>query len=464
MKGPLPVVSIALCAGIAIAAATRLGFVPMYLAAACLCLAACVTLERPLAFDIFLVLLALCAGCLLYRNSTTLPGTHLSRLGISGHCLLQGVVAKEAGDTLFVLESARVYYRGIPRRCCGRVLVRLKEKREFLPGDSLEIYGTLRTDRPGYAHSGYARYLANRGIHCTFRAGRIVSYAGRWGPAYALQRLSIRIKKRLQQGLYAQASAMTAGILAAVVLGDKKGVPPAVYRAMAKNGTVHILVVSGFNVGIVAGLVMLVLKLLRLKRAIRCVLAVPLLICYCLVTGASEPVVRATVMALVFLLSYIFRRESDVYVSLSLAALVIVVAHPGQLFDVGFQLSFASVISIVCLYPRFNALLRLDCLRCRPVRYLLAASLVSLSAWLGTAALVARYFRFVSWTAVLANLCIVPLASFLTLSGFALIFISLAAPALAPAFAACCESAVMLLLFLNGLFLRLPFACLSLPP
>jgi hypothetical protein len=65
---------------------------------------------------------------------------------------------------------------------------------------------------------------------------------------------------------------------------------------------------------------------------------------------------------------------------------------------------------------------------------------------------------------VLANLCIVPLASFLTLSGFALIFISLAAPALAPAFAACCESAVMLLLFLNGLFLRLPFACLSLPP
>jgi predicted membrane metal-binding protein len=60
-----------------------------------------------------------------------------------------------------------------------------------------------------------------------------------------LQRLSIRIKKRLQQGLYAQASAMTAGILAAVVLGDKKGVPPAVYRAMAKNGTVHILVVSG---------------------------------------------------------------------------------------------------------------------------------------------------------------------------------------------------------------------------
>jgi competence protein ComEC len=113
--------------------------------------------------------------------------------------------------------------------------------------------------------------------------------------------------------------------------------------------------VSGFNVGIVTFIIILLLKLIRLPRKVRLACAIILLILYCLVTGASTPVVRATVMAGVFLLAYLFKREPDIYNSLFLAAIFILAFNPRQLFDIGFQLSFASVFSIIYIYPKIKS-------------------------------------------------------------------------------------------------------------
>lgn len=221
---------------------------------------------------------------------------------------------------------------------------------------------------------------------------------------------------------------------------------------------------SGFHVGIVTFIIILFLKLIRAPRKIRLLLLIPLIMFYCLITGASTPVVRATIMAVIFSLAYLVKREADIYNSLSAAAIIILGINPKQLFDIGFQLSFTSVISIVYLYPRIKGFLRVDSLKIRWIRFILNSALVSFSAWLGTLGFIACYFRIFSPVTVLANLFIVPLASLITLCGFSLVFISLICPPLAKFFAYTNELIVMLLLSVNSFLIKLPAAYIYLPP
>ncbi len=175
-------------------------------------------------------------------------------------------------------------------------------------------------------------------------------------------------------------------------------------------------------------------------------------------TGASTPVLRATVMAIVLMSAYLVKREADIYNSCAVALIFILVINPRQLFDIGFQLSFVSVISIVYLYPKLKSFLSPSVLKIKYIRFLVEGCLVSLSAWLGTMSLIAYYFRIVSPVTVLANMIIVPLASLITLCGFSLIVMEFICPILAPFFAYSSEFAVALLLNINAILIKLPGA------
>jgi len=78
---------------------------------------------------------------------------------------------------------------------------------------------------------------------------------------------------------------------------------------------------------------------MRLPRRLVVFISIPLLIIYCLATGASTPVVRATVMAIMFITAFLLKREPDIYNSCGLAALFILGINPQQFFNIGFQLS-----------------------------------------------------------------------------------------------------------------------------
>ncbi len=220
--------------------------------------------------------------------------------------------------------------------------------------------------------------------------------------------------------------------------------------------------VSGFNVGIVIFIIVSVLKLIRIPRKSRYIIAIPLLILYCFVTGSSTPVVRSTIMAIVFMLGALLRREPDIYNSCALAAIFILLINPRQIFDIGFQLSFSSVISIVYLYPRIKSLLRLEGFRIKPFKFIIEGIIVSLSAWIGTMGFVAYYFKIFSPVTVLANLFIVPLATWITLCGFSLVIAGSVFLPLTQLFSHTAELAVALLVRLSYLLVKLPGAYFSL--
>ncbi len=379
-------------------------------------------------------------------------------------CLVKGRIISDPqpneAKTSFLFSVQSIQTKNKAFECQGNMLVTVLEKNNLDYGEELILQGKVYR---AFGKGGYAAYLDKQGIRL------LMSVPAETGitvlnknSGFILKRFSFFIKDKIQKQLYNLLSPLSAGITDAMLVGNKKNIPFIVYKSMMKTGTVHILVVSGFNVAIVAVLADMILKILRLKRRLRIVLIIAVLLVYCFITGASNPVVRATVMATVFLTALFIKREADIYNSLGLAAIFILLINPRQLFDIGFQLSFVSVLAIVFLYPLMKERLYLDKINFKPVRIIMEGFLVSLAAWLGTTGLIFYYFRSISPVAMLANIFIVPLASFITLNGFALAVLGSLNPYLARCFVPASELAVAILLGLNAAFLKIPYAYLSL--
>lgn len=201
--------------------------------------------------------------------------------------------------------------------------------------------------------------------------------------------------------------------LKGVILGYRAELAEDLKSAFLATGTVHILAVSGGNVALIALVALVIAGLARLRRRLAFAAAVVAVLFYAWVTGSSPSVVRASIMAIVVLTAGVTGRRADVFQSLGVAAVLLLVLDPRALFDVGFQLSFLSVLAIVIgsplLEPWLNRLPEefRDHDVVRAVVQLLA---VSAAAQVGTLPLTMSIFGQVSLVSVVANLAVVPLS------------------------------------------------------
>lgn len=144
-------------------------------------------------------------------------------------------------------------------------------------------------------------------------------------------------------------SSETAGVLDAVLLGNRHKVSRAVADRFRESGTFHVLVIAGLHISFIAGLLFLLMKRITRNRVIQFVCLVAMLFGYSLAVGAQTPVLRAAlVFAFGLFAPLVWRRANSLNV-IAAAALVLLVWRPSDLFDPSFQLTFLSVISIVTL-------------------------------------------------------------------------------------------------------------------
>jgi competence protein ComEC len=201
--------------------------------------------------------------------------------------------------------------------------------------------------------------------------------------------------------------------LKGILVGVRSGISRETREAFVNAGVAHILAVSGSNVAVIALTLYVLFGALRVPRCVLEAIVAAGLLFYMLLTGSQPPVVRATIMALVFLFGRMFEHRVNTLNSLGLAGVIILFIDPRQLFDVGFQLSFGAVFSIILLYPKANR-----CISSLPLHgpigrglaWILRLSALSLVASLGTLPLTASYFEKVSVIGLLANIVVVPAA------------------------------------------------------
>lgn len=224
----------------------------------------------------------------------------------------------------------------------------------------------------------------------------------------------------------------TAGVLRALMLGYRSDLDPDLHALFVSTGTLHIFAISGSHIVILAGLVLVALRALRVPRMWWSAAIVPLLAGFTLATGAEASAVRACIMASVYWVAPLFGRRPDALSSLAFSALLILGVDPGQLSEAGFVFSFAVVLGLIVLNPlldrRLRPLWEVDPLRIQPERPALVAlrtvgrhfaGIVSLTlvAWVVSTPITACWFGRFTFSALPANLVIVPLTALAMLSG-----------------------------------------------
>jgi len=476
MKRPLTWLVLSFCLGISAAgisgipflAAYGFGYIESQTIALSAYLAACIffllgifLFRKPLWFNLSLFCCIFFLGVSTLRNCSTFPKCHVYNYlsyGKENIYTVKGIVIDQpqikANKAVFPFKIRQIYFNRLARYACGEIRVYANTKKQLRYGDELLLTGSFW--RRKYQHHKNTR---NQDILPVLQVkSPLYTIKLNENKGFFLKRLALRIKEKIEETIFKRLSPVPAAIVDAMILGERKHIPVLVYNSMIKSGTVHILVVSGFNVGIVLFIIMLALKFIRLNRTLRIYAAFPLLVIYCLATGASTPVLRATIMAAVFMSAFLLKREPDIYNSCATAAMIILAGDPRKLFDIGSQLSFATVLSIIFLYPRIKLFLGSESLRPKYVKFLLNTLVVSLCAWLGTLGLVAFYFGTFSPVTVLANLFIAPQAVLLTLCGFSFIAAAFICPPAAYLFAHACELLVVVLIKTNALLIKLPGA------
>ena len=281
----------------------------------------------------------------------------------------------------------------------GLILVRVSScNLKFKYGDKVQIFGKL--SRPYWDGNigtfNYKKYLERHHIHGVMKIKDaenikiIVRNKGNFIISKALALKNV-IKTINKQSLPDPQSAMLNGIL----LGMRENIPKQIFDMFKKSGVVHILAVSGLHVGLILFMFWGFLKLCRTPRKVAAFILILLITLYCMVTGMRDPIFRTTIMALAVLTAIIIDRESNLYISMSLACLILLLINPYSLFDVGFQLSFIATLGIICLTP-----VLLERIKLRP-RFLSVAISVSLSAQISVIPIVAYYFNYLSLWSVL---------------------------------------------------------------
>lgn len=190
----------------------------------------------------------------------------------------------------------------------------------------------------------------------------------------------------------------------ALLLGDSHLIDKVTREEFSAAGIAHVLALSGLHVGIIALLISCLLFPLDYvgRKKLRLAITLSAIILFAVFTGLSPSVVRATVMTGFVFASLIFYRRSVSLNALAMAALVILMFKPSDLFNAGFQLSFITVGSLLLFAPLPEQL----CSGKRPLDYLTTTAITSLVAMLSTIALNAHYFHTISLMAVLANVLV----------------------------------------------------------
>ena len=229
------------------------------------------------------------------------------------------------------------------------------------------------------------------------------------GPAPGVNAWMLRTNAHLRDRIYESKLNSTASVmLCAMLLGDSSAIDTETREIYSSSGLAHILALSGLHVGLIIMVISCMFWPLYvgLHNRTRLILVMLALWGYVWLTGFSPSVTRAAVMGTVYMLSRLFERESFPLNSLFLAAIIILLIQPNDLFSISFQLSFAAVGGIILFFPLLDGFDRWE----QPRLWKLASyPALSISAMILTGPLAACYFNSFPIMFLLANILVVPL-------------------------------------------------------
>ncbi len=325
-----------------------------------------------------------------------------------------GIVVKEPdvrSDHQKLTIDARQGIENASVRLEGKVLVKTELYPPYQYGDYLDITCTIQKPEPlefeteaGVRVFEYDKYLARYNIYSVCYRPHIAVIGRGYGNVLLAGLLSVKTK--FTGAIQKVLAEPHASFLGGLVLGAKKSIPDDLMENFNRTGTTHIVALSGYNITIIAILVLNLCKHFWISRRGAFWVSLFAITFFVLITGAQASVVRAGIMGMLVLLATQLGRMSRITNTLALAAFVMVLVNPKVLvFDAGFQLSFLATMGLVYLSPILERGLKKI-----PNIFELRMNLVAtMSATIATLPLILFQFGRLSTVALLVNMLILPL-------------------------------------------------------
>lgn len=301
--------------------------------------------------------------------------------------------------------------------------------RSFETGRRIRFPARLRKIY-GFANPGvfnYQRYMNARNVwvDAFLKTPRLITYV--YDPE-ASPSLMDDLRAKLSKFIDRTTGRPARGLFKALYLGSQDELDEEMRSIFRKSGLAHLLAISGLHIGVIALFSFRFFKwllLLRPRLALRFdvirisyILSLFPVLFYAVLAGGRPATTRAAIMVAIFIFAIIIQRSKDPLTALAAAAWAITACQPGIVFSASFQLSFAAAGAIILLAPEFPAspFRRFKDVSDSPrstgaIQRLWGLTIVTLSATIGTAPLVAWHFQKIALFSLPANLIITPIVS-----------------------------------------------------
>ncbi len=293
-----------------------------------------------------LTLLALGAGLFWYGFNSALPANISfleSRVG--ERVVLEGIVVDEPDErenyTRYIFKESESEVK---------ILVTAKRYPVFNYGDKIKIKGVLKKPSSGEDFDWRA-YLAKDDIYFEVFYPSI-NFISAGQASYIKQKL-LEFKYSILSNISKVVPEPHSALLGGLTFGAKQSMTKDLLESFRKTGIIHIVVLSGYNITIVADTIMRVLSFLPFVFSIS--FGALGIIIFAIMAGASATVVRASLMALLVLLARATGRIYEITIALFVAGFFMILHNPKIIrFDASFQLSFLATMSLIYIAPILN--------------------------------------------------------------------------------------------------------------
>ncbi|MBI1883014.1 MAG: ComEC/Rec2 family competence protein [Chlamydiae bacterium] len=449
MKRPLFYLSLFLASGIFIAHFLPFKFSWFFACVFLLGLACLFFVQKEKTAHLLLYALFFFLGATLYDLRTFFPSQcRVDQIEfLNGEIFLRGEIQRSVemgGRKNAIIQAAQVKdLENQWKDVTGSVLVRLPEKIKentmYSLCDSTLSGKVIRTPFSNASNSsGFDEWLKANGISLVVEVSDPKDIQVQEGlRLHGVKRLLTSLRNwgadHLTRGLPADSS--LSHLLLAMFLGIRENLGTEVKNAFLYTNTVHILSISGLHLGMILAMVLFGVGLFPVSKRWASGIALFIIWIYALLTGMEPPIVRSAIMASFFLVGRLARMKTDLANALGGAALLMLIVNPLSLLDIGFQLSFLCMLSLVFLTPKVEKdfepihgiffktplvfLSSWEKNLSRGFNMFIKILSGSCAVWIGVLPLIAYHFQIFSPVTVLANVIAVPWTSMIMTLGFA---------------------------------------------
>ena len=426
---------------------------------------------------LFILLATVFLGISLYSvNDSEYEKNSLLKLNYPSYADFYGTLYKSPSpgqdrDYLFIKVS-KVLYQNKEEKINGNLrigILRSQEASHFdlFTGDKIKISARLLPSRDfrNFNPPSLKRYLRAQNLHNrAFSKSPLLLEKVEPGKTISFLRFISVLRQKLENKFEIyfpspekKSISSEGAVLEALLLGERGRMDEETNLALQKSGLFHLVAISGAHIAIVFFLLFSLLKLLKVPSRFSYFLLMIFLVFYAFLVEGRASVLRATIMSLAFLLGKLIWRDVNLLNTISVSAFFLLLVNPFNLFEMGFELTFASTFSIILFYPKIIKHLPRLPLKISEIFAL------SVTAQLGVFPFIASAFNRVTFSSLILNFLAIPLVGVIMASGYIFFPLSFVSSFLATLLAQGLKLSIKLFIISSHFLDHLSFASYRIP-